>query len=189
VLIGRAEQVHQDLAPRVFLFRIEQGEEKTMAAICRKKKQMLAILAAVAVGMIMLAGAMVWILSLEGIVLSLWASIMSVIFTFLGVFSGLLQWLAQLQEQKAINRRGDLLDSSDTPGQKYSQAECLTSRVACLPPVEIPSSLKPLSSSGGDNSLTVALREIAVMNEVEQNGSHLQRGVRIHIHIYQDKEM
>lgn len=159
-----------------------------MGNIYRKKKQALAILAAVMVGIIMLVGAIVWILSLEGIVIGFWASIMSVVFTFLGVLYGLLQWLAQLEEQQVLSGRGDLTGVSDSPvqGQKYSQSECLTSYVVCLPPAEVPSSTVSLSSSVVDNSFTVALREVSVMNGAEQNSSLPQKGVNIHIYICQD---
>src|SRR5215472_13207411 len=97
-----------------------------MNAMCRKKKRTQTLTVVVLMGIIMLTGAILWILSLEGLVTGLWANVMSVIFTFLGVLYGLLQWLAQLGEQQAMNRREPLVGTSDAlaQGQRCDQDEC-----------------------------------------------------------------
>jgi hypothetical protein len=80
----------------VFLFienRTMRGG-KTMDTIYRKKKRVWLLIVVITMGIVMVTGALLWILSLEGTVTGLWANVMSVVFTFLGVLYALLQWLA-----------------------------------------------------------------------------------------------
>ena len=140
-----------------------------MNAMCRKKKQTQTLTVVVPVGIVMLAGAILWILSLEGLVTGSWANMMSVIFTFLGVLYGLLQWLAQLGEQQAKDMSGPLSDISDAlvQDQRYHEAESLISRIISSPLTEVPSSSTPLPSVIDSRPTPVA----STMNDDRQDGS------------------
>jgi hypothetical protein len=60
----------------------------------RRKRRMSHVFV-VTIALVIALGAIVWILSLENVIQSSWSGILGVIFTFLGVIFGLLQWHLQ----------------------------------------------------------------------------------------------
>jgi hypothetical protein len=160
-----------------------------MNDFCWKSKRALTLtFVVVTVGIVMLAGAVLWILNLEGIVKGSWADIFGVIFTFLGVLYALLQWYAQLREQRAIGMIPTIFVFSRPPAQdhRYNKTESITSNIIFSPLAET-SSPSTILHSVIDNQPTPVVKISSTINEDGQNSPLSQKFHIIHIYIYPKK--
>jgi hypothetical protein len=156
-----------------------------MDDFCWKSKRALMLTFVVTVGILMLAGAILWILSLEGIVQGSWAGIFGVIFTFLGVLWALLQWYAQLREQRAINMAPTISVFSGSPTQdhRHSQAESIPSSNIVFSPLAETLSPSTELHSVIDNHLTIVVKKPSMINENDCNMYFDRRYRIVYIHI------